>query len=38
MATGSHFLSDVVLAVLMVYLVTAACAAWLLRRPDPHRT
>jgi membrane-associated PAP2 superfamily phosphatase len=37
MATGSHFLSDVVLAVLMVYLVTAACAAWLLRRPDPHR-
>ena len=37
MATGSHFLSDVVLAVLMVYLVTAACAAWLLPRPprDP---
>jgi len=32
MATGSHFLSDVLLAVLMVYLVCAACAA-LLARP-----
>jgi lipid A 4'-phosphatase len=37
MATGSHFLSDVVLAVLMVYLVTAACAAWLLPRPPQDR-
>jgi lipid A 4'-phosphatase len=33
MATGSHFLSDVVIAVLLVYLVCAACAAWLLRPP-----
>jgi hypothetical protein len=31
MLTGSHFLSDVVIAVLLTYVVCALCAAWLLR-------
>lgn len=36
MVTGSHFLSDVVIAIFLTYLVAAACAAWLLR-PVPSK-
>lgn len=32
MATGSHFLSDVLVAMMLIWIVTAACAAVLLRR------
>lgn len=34
MATGSHFLSDVLMAMFLVWLVTAVCAAVLLRAPS----
>jgi lipid A 4'-phosphatase len=36
MLTGSHFLSDVVIGVLLTYLVTALSAAWVLR-PRSHQ-
>jgi lipid A 4'-phosphatase len=36
MLTGSHFLSDVVIAIFFVWFVTAACAAVLLRARGEH--
>lgn len=37
MMTGSHFLSDVVMAMIFVWIVTALCAAVLLRRTDAEK-